>query len=216
MYNLALVHRPRMFVANGHWPQAREAAHLLERSWLRIFKGVVDAARYTQALCLHLEGHFDESLAMLASVRRTKAMQYAALTLEAGNLVLLGRDAERAEAILIDAKSTKVLPEDLLLLALVKLSLGKRDEAEISFARAGITRPEKLDGTLINDPVFHYLRAMYLIKTGRAADSIKDLVAAAHAKQRSIYVDRARALLPQAPGEDEAPSSLGPHVLGDG
>jgi len=215
MYNLALVHRPRMFVANGHWPQAREAAEILEQSWLRIFKGVVDAARYTRALCLHLEGRFDESLVVLATVRKTKAMAYAALTLEAGNLVLLGRDPERVEIILIDAKSIKVLPEDLLLLALAKLSLGKRDEAEISFKRAGTTRPE-VDGPLINDPVFHYLRAMYLIKTGRAADSIADLVATAHAKQSSVYVERARALLPPVPGDDEAPTSLGPHILGDG
>jgi hypothetical protein len=216
MYNLALVHRPRMFVANGHWPQGREAAEILERSWLRIFRGVVDAARYTRALCLHLEGKFDESLQVLATVRSTKQMRYAALTLEAGNLVLLGRDAERVEALLDEARLHKVLPEDLLLLALAKLSLGKRGEAESFFASAGTTRPE-LDGPLINDPVFHYLRAMYLIKTGRAADSIADLVAASHAKQNSIYVDRARELLPRAPNsEDDAPSSLGPHVLGDG
>jgi hypothetical protein len=216
LYNLALVQRPRTHVAAGRWADARKAARRLERSWLRLFHGVVDASRYTRALCYHLEGRFEESLGVLATVRTTKAMRYAALTLEAGNLLFLGRDHDRIVVLLDQARADKELPEDALLLALAELGLGRREKAELSFARAGVERAEGLDGPLINEPVFHYLRALYLLKTGRAAESIPDLTAAAHAKQTSVYVQRARTLLPGGSGGpgDEPPSSLDAQILG--
>ncbi len=215
LWNLALVQRPRTLVAAGKWAEARTAARRLETSWLRLFRGVVDASRYTRALCYHLEGRFDESLEVLARVRKTKSMQYASLTLEAGNLLFLGREHERVEQLLGEAKKTKELPEDVLLLALAKLGLGKREEAEQCFARAGTKRAPELDGPYINEPAFHYLRALYLLKTGRAEQSIADLKAAAHAVQSSIYVKRARQLLPGGEGgEDDPPSSLDAQILG--
>jgi tetratricopeptide (TPR) repeat protein len=214
LWNLALVQRPRTLVAAGKWPEARAAARRLEMSWLRLFGGVVDASRYTRALCYHLEGRFEESQEVLARVRNTKAMAYAARTLEAGNLLFLGRDHERVEALLREAKQTKELPEDVLLLAIAKLGLGKREEAEQCFARAGTKRAPDLDGPLINEPAFHYLRALYLLKTGRAEQSLPDLQAAAHAIQASIYVKRARQLLPGGESEDEPPTSLDAQILG--
>jgi tetratricopeptide (TPR) repeat protein len=210
-----LVGRPERLVREGSWAQARAAADALETSVLRGLPGVADSARYTRALCLHLEGRYDASLVALRTVKPTPKMQYAILTLEAGNLVMLGRDAERALAALEEARKRHEWPEDLLLRALATLALGRRDDAEALFERAGERRPKKAPSPRINDPVFHFLRALFLLKTGRAGDAMADLVIVSKSPCPSAYVDRARALLPPEPGADLDPGSLGPQVLGE-
>ncbi len=61
---------------------------------------------------------------------------------------------------------------------------------------------------------FHYLRGLYLVKTGRADEATTDLELAADTALVSVYVERARALL-AAPEDSEADprSSLAPQVV---
>jgi hypothetical protein len=210
-----LVGRPEKLVRDGDWEGARAAADALETSVLRGLPGVAESARYTRALCLHLEGRYDASLVALATVGPTPKMRYALLTLEAADLIMLGRDAERALEVLEEARSIQEWPEDILLRALATLALGRREEADALFAKAGKRRPKGAPSPRINDPVFHFFRALYLLKTGRAGDAMTDLVVVAKSPCPSAYADRARALLPPEPGADVDPGSLGPQVLGE-
>jgi tetratricopeptide (TPR) repeat protein len=210
VWTTELVGRPERLVRDGNWRAARVAADRLEGSVLRGLPGVADAARYTRALCLHLEGDFEASLAGLATVRVTNKMRYALRTLEAANLVLLGRDAERAVAALQEACKIQQWPEDTLLLALALQSLGRREDAEDLFVRAGKERPKRAPSPKINDAVFHFLRALYLMRTERGGVAMADLKSAVRSPVSSAYVARARALLPPEPSPDDDPqSSLG-------
>jgi hypothetical protein len=148
-------------------------------------------------------------------VKPSQKLAYGLLTLEAGNLLLLGRDPERARVALEEACKIPTFPEDLLMLAHVDLTLGKREDAEDLFFRAGKERPKSAPAAKINLAVFHYLRALYLLRTERAGLAMADLLAAAHAPCASMYVERARALLPpEAGGEDAPQSSLAGIELG--
>lgn len=213
-WSYALWVRPYVFLRNGHWTQARRAAELLERSFIRALPGVRGTAAYVRALTLHLEGDFAGSRAALAAVRDRPAWRQAALLIDAGNLLLAGEDADAARDAAAEAcKMHAPQPEDLLLLANAELARGSYDGARNAFARVPRERPARAPWPAINEPVFRYLRALYLSRT-EGGDPRPDLTAAAHAPLRSVYVDRARALLAlYAAAPEEAPSSIGALVI---
>lgn len=203
----AAVWRPTMFVMNGHWEAARWAADRVEQSFLRSLPGALGAARYARCLAYHLEGDFERSLATIPEKGEL---------LEAGNLVMLNRDAKRATKLLEEICSKKdVAPEDLVMYAVAQHMTGKRTRAQETFERAGAVRPKNAPWPSLNEPVFHYLRGLYLVRTGNAPLAQRDLELAASSPIPSIYVLRARALLPpESSARDlEQRSSLDAQVM---
>lgn len=216
-WGAAMVWRPTMFVTTGRFEAAREAAERLERCWLRVFSSVRTTARYTRALSLHLEGRFEESLASLADLEPT-SMDHAFEVLEAGNLVMQNRSAARAAKLLTLPPATRgarPAAEDEMLLAVALHMAGDKHAAARAFERAGTHRPRGAPWPRLNDPVFHYLRALYLVRTGRAAEGAADLEAAASSPIVTIYVQRARALLPPTSSSSDVDprSSLSGQVM---
>jgi hypothetical protein len=208
--------RPWWHLTRGEWGLAEEAALRLDRSWLRLFASARSTAAYTRALALHLEGRLEESLAAAEPLRQAKALRSVHLVLEGANLVLLDREPERAAAALAEACKIQAMPEDLLFLAHARLALGERVEADRLFEAAGDRRPSRAGWPPINEPVFHFLRALYLMKTGRDAEAAKDLALAAGGPVTTVYVERARALSePPADAESDPRSSLAPQVVED-
>lgn len=205
----AAVWRPTMFVVNGHWEAARWAADRVEQSFLRSLPGALAAARYARCLAYHLEGDFERSLATIPEKGEL---------LEAGNLVMLNRDAKRA-AKLLEAICAKpdAAPEDIVMYAVAQHMRGKRTRAQETFERAGVVRPKNAPWPRLNEPVFHYLRALYLVRTGNAPLAQRDLELASSSPIPSIYVLRARALLPPTSSarELEYRSSLDAQVMDD-
>lgn len=205
--------RPSALLAKGRWREARQAAERLGRSPLRWLPTVASDAAYLESLCLHFEGDFEASEKRLRDVADVRGLRYARLTLHAGNLVMLDRDYQTAEEALEEARTLLAYPEDDLLRALVRLALGRPDEAEALFLRAGTKRSEAAPSPKLNDPVFHFLRGSYLVKTGRAEEAQADLETAATTGHASVYAARARALLPSASLDERDPrSSLVPVV----
>lgn len=205
----AAVWRPTMFVVNGHWAAARWAADRVEQSFLRSLPGALAAARYARCLAYHLEGDFERSLATIPEKGEL---------LEAGNLVMLNRDAKRATKLLeeICAKADAA-PEDIVMCAVAQHMRGKRTRAQETFERAGVVRPKYAPWPRLNEPVFHYLRALYLVRTGNAPLAQRDLELASSSPIPSIYVLRARALLPPTSSarDLEYRSSLDAQVMDD-
>ena len=167
-----------------------------------------EEAAHARAACLHLEGKLDESLAA------SRALRDGAL-LEGANLVMAGGDPRRAvERLTVACASPRSSPEDLLFLALATLSKGDAATAERHFEKAGTTRPKGAPSPRIYEPAFHYLRGLYLLRTDRPGDASPELEAAAAGPVTTIYVQRARALLPlQAAGDLDARSSLTGQVI---
>jgi hypothetical protein len=128
---------------------------------------------------------------------------------------MAGGDPARAvERLTVACASPRSSPEDLLLLALATLSAGDASAAEKLFERAGTKRPETAPSPRIYEPAFHYLRGIYLLRTDRAGEASVDLEAAAAGPVTTIYVARARALLPLESSVDIDPrSSLTGHVI---
>ena len=93
---------------------------------------------------------------------------------------------------------------------------GEPADAEATFVKAGRSRPKDAPSPRIYEPAFHYLRGLYLVKTGRAMEAAADLEVAAAGRMATIYVERARALVPP-PGSQAAEvdprSSLAPQVI---
>lgn len=200
-WSLGLVRQPRALVQRGEWQAAAIAAQRLGESWLRIFPSVRDEAAYARAACLHLEGRLDESLAA------SRALRDGAL-LEGANLVMASGDAFRAvERLTIACESPRSSPEDVLFLALAKLSTGDAIAAERLFEKAGTRRPAGAPSPRIYEAAFHYLRGLYLLRTDRAGEAAPDLEAAAAGPVTTIYVQRAQALLPLESGGDLDPRS---------
>lgn len=218
----AAVWRPTMFVVNGHWEAARWAADRVEQSFLRSLPGALAAARYARCLAYHLEGDFERSLATIpekGELLESETVDVGVLEarrLEAGNLVMLNRDAKRATKLLeaICAKADAA-PEDIVMYAVAQHMRGKRTRAQETFERAGIVRPKNAPWPRLNEPVFHYLRALYLVRTGNAPLAQRDLELASSSPIPSIYVLRARALLPPTSSarELEYRSSLDAQVM---
>lgn len=203
----AAIWRPTMFVMNGHWEAARIASDRVEQSFLRSMPGALSAARYARSLAYHLEGDFERSLATIPEKGEL---------LEAGNLVMLNRDPKRAATLLKTICEKKdVAPEDLVMYAVAQHMAGKRTRAQETFDRAGVTRPKNAPWPRLNEPVFHYLRALYLVRTGRATEAQKDLQLAAASPVPTVYVLRARALLPPESSQRdlEQRSSLDAQVM---
>jgi hypothetical protein len=207
-WSLGVLRQPRALVQSGHWREAAVAAERLGQSWLRVFPSVREEAAHARAACLHLEGRLDESLAA------SRALRDGAL-LEGANLVMSGGDARRAvERLTTACESSGSSPEDLLFLALARLSAGDAAGAADAFTRAGKTRPKGAPSPRIYEPAFHYLRGLYLVKTGRSIEADADLAAAAASPIVTIYVERARALTPPPKTDDVDPrSSLTPQVI---
>jgi hypothetical protein len=207
-WSLGILRQPRTLVETGEWQAAGVAAQRLGQSWLRIFPSLREEAAHARAACLHLEGRLDESLAA------SRTLRDGAL-LEGANLVMAGGDPARAvERLTVACASPRSSPEDLLFLALATHSAGDAVAAEKLFARAGATRPEGAPSPRIYEPAFHYLRGLYLLKTDRAGDASPDLEAAAAGPVTTLYVQRARALLPlQSTGDGDARSSLTGQVI---
>ncbi|MDB4933454.1 MAG: hypothetical protein JWP87_426 [Labilithrix sp.] len=200
-FSLGLLRQPRALVQSGHWREAGMAAERLGKSWLRVFPSVREEAAHARAACLHLEGKLDESLAA------SRALREGAL-LEGANLVMSGGNATRAALRLsIACESPASSPEDLLFLALARHSAGDTTGAEEAFVKAGTTRPKGAPSPRIYEPAFHYLRGLYLVKTGRSAEADVDLAAAAASPIETIYVQRARALTPPPKTDDVDPRS---------
>lgn len=203
----ASIWRPTMFVMNGHWEAARIAADRVEQSFLRSMPGALPSARYARSLAYHLEGDFERSLATIPEKGEI---------LEAANLVMLNREPKRAVSLLQKICEKKDVPaEDLLFYAVAQHMAGKRTKALATFERAGTTRPKNAPWPRLNEPVFHYLRALYLVRTGRATEAQRDLEIAAASPIPTIYVLRARALLPPTSSarELERRSSLDAQVM---
>jgi len=219
------VWQPARLLLLGRWDEAHAAAERLERSWLRVFMSVRRSARYAIASAQHLRGDLEAALATLATLHDERIrgnLRYAVDSIEAATLVLLDRDYARAGVLLAEAGRIHQLPEDLLLLAIVKHALGEHDAAERLFASAGRARGGggmRLGAILLvenrrqQEAIFHMLRGLYLLKTGLSAEAQHDLELAARAPITNTYVERARALLQRRETEPEGPSSLAPQVV---
>jgi tetratricopeptide (TPR) repeat protein len=207
-WSLGMLRQPRALVQSGEWQAAAIAAQRLGESWMRIFPSVREAAAHARAACLHLEGKLDESLAA------SRELRDGAL-LEGANLVMAGGDPRRAvERLTVACASARSTPEDLLFLALATHSAGAAAAAEKLFEKAGPTRPKSAPSPRIYEPAFHYLRGLYLVKTNRPDEAAADLEAAAESPITTIYVERARALLPvNRPADLDPRSSLTGQVI---
>ncbi len=200
-WSLGMLRQPRALVQSGQWQAAAIAAQRLGDSWLRIFPSVREETAHVRAACLHLEGKLDESLAA------SRTLRDGAL-LEGANLVMMGGDARRAvERLTVACASPRSSPEDLLFLALATHSAGDVAAAASLFEKAGTTRPSGAPSPRIYDAAFHYLRGLYLMKTNRGVEAAADLEAAAAGPVTTIYVERARALLPLPFSADLDPRS---------
>jgi hypothetical protein len=173
---------------------------------------VRDEAAHARAACLHLEGKLEDSLAA------SRALRDGAL-LEGANLVMLGRDPERAVGRLTAAcASPRSSAEDHLLLALAKHAAGDTSGAAATFATVPRARPKGAPSPPIYEPAFRYLRGLYLLKTGAADEGAADLAEAAASTITTVYVERARALVTpeRSPTADGDPrSSLTGQVIGE-
>lgn len=197
-------------LVSGHYIEAKSVAERVERSWMRVFPSVRAANRYTVGCALHLLGDLEGSLAALEPLRgqqKSADLAYAIASIQAANLVLLGRDPPRALALLDEAAKVHRAPEDLLLAAHAHRSLGRIDEAMKLFDEAG------LEGRAEHHAIFHYLRGQFLLELGRPEEARRDLEAAARAHRPSVYTERARALVAMPTDEVEGPSSLAPQVV---
>lgn len=215
------------FMQKGRYREARGAHELLGRSWMGLLPGVRSASRYSVALTLHMEGDFEGSLAELATLDRRsldRHLTYAVSSLEATNLVLVGRDPARAVKLLEDVASIHQPPEDLLFLAHARHALGEVQAAEELLARAGKTREGggvRVGRTVLiedrahHDAIFHTMRGLLLIKLGRNDEAMHDFRRAGESPLSNCYTERARALLPPRDGETDPRSSLAPQVLED-
>ena len=211
-WSLGMLRQPRTLVQDGHWREAAIASERLGQSWLRVFPSVREEATHARAACLHLEGKLEESLVA------SRGLREGAL-LEGANLVMLGRDAERAvERLTAACASPRSTAEDHLLLALAKHAAGDAAGAGETFASVASTRPRGAPSPRIYEPAFHYLRALYLLKAGRADEAATDLQIAAASPITTIYVERARAIATpeRSPTADaDARSSLTGQVIGE-
>jgi hypothetical protein len=220
--------QPVRLLLEGRHADAQQAAEQLERSWLRLFRGARHSARYAIACALHLRGELEASIAALAPLHGEKTrgdMRYAICSIDAANLVLLGRDHERARTLLEEAAHIHRPPEDILLAAHVSLALGQPDSAAQLFEAAGRsraahqgTRGQAWKALIAEDrrqqeAIFHTLRGLFLARTGRLAEAQHDLAIAAKNPIGSVYVERAREMLLTAASEADAPSSLAPQVV---
>ncbi len=212
---LGTLRQPRVLVQKGLWREAAIAAEHLGSSWLRIFPSVRDEALYARAMCLHLEGKLVDSLAAIRALPDDGPLAPAIAVLEGANLVMSGGDATRAvERLSVACEAPGASAEDRLFLALAELAAGNAARADAIFAKAGEKRPKGAPSPRIYEPAFHYLRALYLVRTGRAIDAAGDLAIAAASPVVTMYVERARALVPPRPSEDSDPrSSLTPQVI---
>lgn len=219
--------QPARLLLAGRYPDARAAALRLERSWLRLFRGVRISARYAIGCALHLEGDLDGSLAALEPLHAERLrgnMRYAIWSIEAANLVLLDRDPPRASKLLEEAAAILRPPEDILLGALSKLAQGETGDAERLFVAAGTERGggRLRIGSLLfmedgrqQEAIFHALRGFYLERVGRRSEAQRELEIAARSPVSNVYVERARAMLQASDLEPSDPrSSLAPQVVG--
>jgi hypothetical protein len=206
-------------MAHGRYAEARIAAERLATSPFRLLPSIRHAAGYTAASALHLSGDLEGALAALAALRTDRLpppMRYAVATLEASTLILLRRSPERAEALLAEAATIQVAPEDCLLRALAARARGDDAAAARLFADAGTARPRTSalafpDDGRHQEAIFHTLRGLYLVEVGAASEAARDLVVAARSPLSNVYTERARAFAAADP-ETEGPSSLAPVV----
>lgn len=221
--------QPAKAMLAGRYAEARALASKLEQSWMRILPGVRASMRYTIASALHLEGDLEGSLTTLATVDRKRLdpqLRYAAASLEAANLVLVGRDPARVVTLIEEVRETRHPAEDRLLLAHAKHDLGDADSAEaiVDEATDQRTRNERTKAPLgrvllafderQRDAIFHVLRGLYFVKVGKAELAVKDFEIAAKSAVPSIYTDKARSLIPRKnAGEADPRSSLAPQVI---
>jgi hypothetical protein len=128
---------------------------------------------------------------------------------------MAGREPARAVACLVIAcASPRCSPEDLLFLALAKHAAGDVVGGEAVFVDVPRARPLTAPSPRIYEPAFRYLRGLYLLRTDRAEEAAADLAAAATSPIATLYVERARALVPPPPNEEgDARSSLAPQVI---
>ena len=213
------------FTQLGRYRESRAINERIAKSWLAIFPSVRDGSRYGVALTLHLEGDFDGTLSVLASIPRArldKNLDYAVSSLEATTLILTSRDLARAVSLFERIASIHRPPEDLLFLAHAKHDLGDVAGAEELLARVGKTRGAsamKIGRTFLVEPkathegIFHAMRGLLLVKLGRNDEAIGAFQLAAAVPLQNWYTERARALLPKASDDENPRSSLAPQVI---
>ena len=213
------------FTQLGRYPEARAINERIGRSWLALMPSVRDATRYGVALTLHLEGDFDRTLDVLATIPRgrlDKNLDYAVSSLEATTLILAERDVARAATLLERVASIHQPPEDVLFLAHAKHALGDVAAADALLAKVGTTRGAsavKAGRTLLIEPkathegIFHAVRGLLLVKLGRNDEALKAFELAAAVPLQNWYTQRARALLPRPDDEANPRSSLAPQVI---
>lgn len=209
----------------GRYREARAVNERIGKSWLGLAPSVRDGTRYGVALTLHLEGDFDRTLEVLATIPRKrldKNLTYAVSSLEATTLIVAERDFARGATLLESVATIHQPPEDVLVLAHAKHGLGDVAAAEDLLAKVGTTRGAsamKIGRTFLIEPkathegIFHAMRGLLLVKLGRSSEAVKAFELAAALPLQNWYTERARALLPK-PGDDENPrSSLAPQVI---
>jgi hypothetical protein len=218
--------QPARWLLAGRYADARLAAQRLQRSWMRVFGSIRLSSRYAVGCALHLEGDLEGSITALAPLREERLrgnMRYAVCSIEAANLVLLDRDHARACVLLEEAGRIHRPPEDILLAAHARYSLGDLDAAERLFAAAGTERTGpglRLGSVLLaegrrqQEAIFHALRGLYLAKVGRPTEAQRDLELAARSPVTNVYAERARVVLQAKTTDTDDPrSSLAPQVL---
>lgn len=183
--------QPARYLLSGHYEEARVSAVALGESWLRVIPGIRVSAEYAVAASLHLMGHLEEALAVIAKVDRAR-LRYDFDSLEAATLTLLDRDPKRVLALLERADT----PEDRVLVA-----LARGDTERLALASPKGDRAA----------VFHYFHALYELRAGRSPE--RDFRAAADAPHGNVYTRRARAYLEPREIAEDGPSSLAPHVV---
>jgi hypothetical protein len=213
---------PARLLLRGHYREAQAAAERLERSWMvRVFPSVRVSTRYAIGCALHLAGDLEASLTALAPIHsETRHVRSAVRSIEAANLVLLDREHARALALLEEAPVDQRPPEDVLLAAHAKLGLGDGSGAERLFDSAGVERAGgirlgfAMETGRQHERIFHALRGLFLVKTGRLAVAQRDLEIASRSPITNVYAERSRAVLEARPPDpDDARSSLAPQVL---
>lgn len=220
------VWQPARWLLAGRYEDAQAAAERLQRSWVGAFASVRRSARYTVGCALHLMGDLEGSRRALASLHEERIsgnLRYALCSIDAANLVMLGREHARACALLEEAAAIHRLPEDMLLAAHARLGLGEERTAARLFDDAGGARSggrtrfgavTLLEDRRQRETIFHALRGLYLVKVGRPAEAQRDLRIAAESPITNVYVTSAREHIAREPVDPgDLRSSLAPQIV---
>ncbi len=208
---------PSWLCARGRYREARRLA--ARPFWQkRLFASVRDSLRYTEISCLHMEGRLEESLELLRALRHDKLdrnLSYAIDTVEAGNLVLLDRESERAIECIARAREVMDTTGNLLVQAHAELSRGNTETAQHLFAQATSAEPGGVKAGLkvvlvhvaeaesMSDA---FLRGWFHHRLGQPETAAADLTQAMSSPLDNVYRQRAEQLAGRGMTTDSSPS----------